>query len=147
MKTKDSTYAIYHDLKINAPIAKIFQSITEPEHLVNWWPLKCDGIPNENEVYNFFFTPDYDWYGKVIKVEKDKTFHIKMTKSDRDWDPTSFGFDLEQKADSVQLKFWHIGWPACNEHFRRSSFCWAMLLNGLKLYVEKGKIIPFEERE
>lgn len=140
------TYSIYHDLEINESIDKIFQAITEPEHLIHWWPLKCTGNPKENEAYNFFFTSEYDWYGTVIKSDKNKSFHIKMTKSDFDWNSTSFGFDLEQKKDKVHVKFWHIGWPKCNTHFRRSSFCWALLLNGLKNYVENGKIVPFEER-
>lgn len=141
------TYSIYHDLEINESIDKVFQAITNPEHLINWWPLKCAGIPKEGEVYNFYFTSEYDWYGKVIKMEKNKSFYIKMTKSDTDWNSTSFGFDLDQKNDKVQVKFWHIGWPECNAHFRRSSFCWAILLNGLKNYVENEIIIPFEERE
>lgn len=141
------TYTIYHTLEINATTSKIFQAITEPKHLENWWPSKCEGVPVKNEVYNFFFTPEYDWYGKVIKVEKDKAFYIKMTKSDRDWDPTTFGFDLEQKTGIVQLKFWHKGWPSCNDHFKKSSFSWAMLLNGLKFYMEKDEIVPFAKRD
>jgi uncharacterized protein YndB with AHSA1/START domain len=141
------TYSIYHDLTIKAPIQNIFQAITEPEHLINWWPLKCEGIPKENEDYNFFFTPEYNWYGKVIKIEENKSFYIKMTKSDADWDPTSFGFDLVQNEGNVRLKFSHTGWPACNAHFKTASFCWAMLLNGLKNYIEKGIVVPFEERE
>ena len=140
-------YSIYHDLEINESIAKTFQAITEPKHLVNWWPLKCTGVPKQGEAYNFYFTPEYDWYGTVSKIEENETFHIKMTKSHPDWDPTTFGFDLEQKKGTTQVKFWHEGWPECNAHFRRSSFCWAMLLNGLKDYVEHGKIIPFDERE
>ncbi|MDF0716438.1 SRPBCC domain-containing protein [Muricauda sp. 334s03] len=140
--------SIYHDLEVNGTIEKTFKAITQPEHLINWWPQNCKGIPKENEVYNFFFTPEYDWYGRVIKLEENKSFHIKMTKSDPDWNPTSFGFDLEENSTgTVLLKFWHTGWPKCNHHFRRSSYCWAILLKGLKDYVEHGKIIPFEERQ
>lgn len=139
--------SIYHDLVINAPLANVFEAITEPKHLVNWWPQKCKGIPEEGEVYNFFFTPEYDWYRKVIKSETGKSFHIKMTKSDQDWDSTSFGFDLEENDTGVQVHFWHIGWPDCNAHFKRSSYCWAILLQGLTNYIEKGIIVPFEERE
>ena len=141
------THSIYHDLVIKAPIKKVYDAITEPMHLVNWWPLKCEGKPKEDEVYNFFFTPEYDWYGKVIKSENEKSFHIKMTKSDPDWDSTTFGFDLKQNETYVQVKFSHLGWSECNAHYRRSSFCWAILLNGLKNYIEKGIIVPFEERE
>lgn len=140
-------YSIYHDLVIDAPVYKIYEAITQPVQLENWWPLKCTGIPEEGEIYNFYFTPEYDWFGRVIKAEKNKAFHIKMTQSDPDWDPTSFGFDLLENTMNVQVMFWHMGWPECNHHFRRSSFCWAMLLNGLKNYVEKGIIVPFEKRE
>lgn len=72
--------------------------------------------------------------------------HYKMTQSDAGWDATSFGFDLKNIEDGVQVKFWHINWPECNTEYRQSSFCWAMLLKGLKEYLEKGIIIPFDER-
>jgi len=141
------THSIYHDFIVKAPVASVYEAITAPHHLVNWWPSRCSGTPSEGELYNFFFTPEYDWYGKVTKAEAGKAFYIKMTKSDADWDPTSFGFDLEPMDGYVQVRFWHVGWPVCNAHFRRSSYCWAILLQGLKNYVEKGVVVPFEERE
>lgn len=149
MENVQHNNAIYHDLHINASKKLIFDAVSTPAGLNNWWTLKCSGIPEVGVEYNFYFSPEYDWYGNVIKYEPGKAFHIKMTKSDSDWNPTSFGFDFVKagEGEGVQLKFWHIGWPECNHHFRRSSFCWAMLLNGLKNYVEKGVIIPFEERE
>ncbi len=140
-------YCILHDLVINCSLEKVFEGITSPEHLVNWWPLKCTGRPVEGEIYNFNFTEDYNWFGKVAQVEKDKSFQIKMTQSDADWDPTSFGFELEKIEHGVWVKFWHKDWPSCNDHFRRSSFCWAILLKGLKDYLEKGIIVAFEDRE
>jgi len=139
-------YSIYHDLEISAPVQKVFQAITAPNHLINWWPLKCSGKPEKDAEYNFYFGPEFNWFGKVKELVKSKSFHIKMTQSDPDWDPTSFGFDLEQNGNKVLVKFWHIGWPSCNKHYRRSSFCWALLLNGLKNYIEEGVIIPFDER-
>ena len=147
METKtNESFAIYHDLMINASLANVFEAVTKPEHLVNWWPLKCSGISEIGAEYNFYFTPDYDWFGRVIEYSHNRSFHIKMTKSDADWDPTSFGFDMEAIDGNVQLKFRHVGWPECNADFKRSSFCWVMLLNGLKNYLEKDVIVPFEER-
>ena len=142
-----NSYGIYHDLTINSSIEKVYGAVSEPEHLVNWWPLKCKGEPKLGSEYNFYFTPEYDWYGKVIDFKPKQSFHIKMTKSDLDWNSTIFGFDMEDNnKDSVNLRFFHIGWPKCNSHYRIASFCWAMLLKGLKDYVEKGIILPFEER-
>ncbi|MET2985145.1 SRPBCC family protein [Aureibaculum conchae] len=142
----DKSYGIYHDLTIKTPIEKVFEAVSEPEHLINWWPLKCQGIPEIGNECNFYFTSEYDWYGKVSKLIPNKSFHIEMTKSDSDWNSTTFGFDLKEKNDKTLLSFSHTGWQECNSHFRISSFCWAMLLNGLKDYLEKGIILPFEER-
>lgn len=138
---------IFHDFFIEASNEVVFKAITTPSELNNWWPLRSSGTPDLGSEYNFYFTPEYDWYGEVIKSEPGHAFHIKMTRADEDWRPTSFGFDLQESQGGTQVHFWHTGWPACNHHFRRSSYCWAILLKGLKDYVEKGVIVPFEERE
>lgn len=142
-----NTFAIYHDLIIRASVDKVYDAITRPAQLVNWWPLACSGEPVKGATYNFNFTDAYDWYGTVASVGTNDHFHIKMTDSDANWNPTSFGFDLTANDDHTQLQFWHKGWPACNAEYRQSSYCWAILLQGLKQYVEKGVIVPFEERE
>lgn len=143
---KNEGFSIYHDLTITSAPTKIFDSVSLPEHLVNWWPLECTGKPALDQEYNFHFTPQYNWFGKVSRIKKDELFFIKMTKSDLDWDHTSFGFEIEEIANGSLVKFSHKGWPSCNSHFRVSSYCWALLLKGLKDYVEKGIIIPFEHR-
>lgn len=142
-----STFSIYHDFRIKASLGEVFDAITQPTHLVNWWPLKCSGEPIKGATYNFNFTDEYDWYGEVISVIPNEHFYIKMTKSDENWNPTTFGFDLKQENNTTIVKFWHKGWPECNDEYRQSSFCWAILLKGLKNYVEKKVIIPFKERE
>ncbi|MCB0686475.1 MAG: SRPBCC domain-containing protein [Saprospiraceae bacterium] len=142
----DRGFDIYHDLIIDTHIDKVFEAISQPEHLVNWWPLKCSGKPQLGAEYNFYFTPDYDWYGIVQDILTNQRFSIKMTKSDQDWDVTTFGFEMKEEKGKTQLSFFHLHWPACNAHFRTASFCWAMLLKGLKDYLEKGIILPFEER-
>lgn len=147
MKSGDViTFGIYHNLTIGATIEKVFEAISQPEHLVNWWPLECGGIPEVGNEYNFYFAPEYDWYGTVERMTPNQSFHIKMTKSDADWNSTTFGFDLKEDNSQTQLSFSHLGWQQCNLEYRESSFCWAMLLKGLKDYLEKGIILPFEER-
>ena len=139
-------YNIYHDLLIKASKQSVFEAISSPEHLINWWPLKCTGTPTRGAEYNFYFGPQYDWYAEVSKSGPD-SFYLNMTRSDADWDSTSFGFDLRETVNGVEVSFWHKGWPECNQHFKISSYCWAILLKGLKDYLEKGIIVPFEERE
>lgn len=140
------SYSIYHSLPVKTDATQLYEAITAPEHLVNWWPLKCSGEPTPGALYNFYFSPEYDWYANVITAQTGKAFHLKMTKADTDWTPTAFGFDLEPVKDGIQLNFWHTGCPECNAHFKRSSFCWAILLNNLKTYVEQGTVVPFKDR-
>jgi len=141
------SYHIYHDLLINTSAANLFNAVSKPAELINWWPLTCSGEEKLNAVYNLNFTDTYNWFGKVITYKPPTSFHIQMTQSNANWDPTSFGFDIEEISNNkVQLHFWHKNWQDCNAEFKQSSFCWAMLLNGLKKYVERGIVIPFEER-
>lgn len=142
-----SGYSIYHNLIIKTSVKEVFDAISLPEHLNNWWPLHSSGKPEMDCMYNLNFTDQYNWYGKVVECEPNKTFFIKMTESDVDWNPTTFGFRLEERENHTYVRFSHTGWPKENDHFKFSSYCWAMLLNGLKNYLEKGIVVPFEERE
>ncbi len=146
LQLMNNSHSIYHDLTISSTLQKVFDAVSLPEHLNNWWTLKCTGTPELNTAYNLYFAPEYDWLAEVVLVEPNKSFHLKMTQSSEDWKTTTFGFDLEEIDEGVLLKFSHLGWMQCNNEFRNSSFCWAMLLNGLKQYVEKGHVVPFEER-
>lgn len=139
-------FSIFHNLHIKASQNEVFDAVSQPKHLDNWWTLKSSGIPELHAEYNLNFTDDYNWFGIVSKVKRNESFHLKMTDADKDWNPTTFGFDLETKSDSTLVKFCHVNWQNDNHHFKHSSFCWAMLLNGLKNYLEKEIIIPFEDR-
>jgi len=137
---------ILFDLYINASKQDVFDAFSLPEHLNNWWTLKSSGKPELGAVYNLNFTDEYNWYAEVSQVKQNKSFFLKMTRSSEDWHPTKFGIELEENDNGALLKFSHTGWQNNNHEFRNSSFCWAMLLNALKNYIEKGTIIPFNER-
>lgn len=141
------SYHILFDLYINASKETIFNAFTQPEHLDNWWTLKSSGTPQKEAIYNLNFTDHYDWYAEVVEVEMYTNFYLKMTKSDTDWNTTIFGITLETHQNNTLLKFSHTNWQNNNHHYRYSAFCWAQLLKGLKNYVEKGIVIPFENRE
>jgi uncharacterized protein YndB with AHSA1/START domain len=140
------SHSIYFNFIIKSDKFSVYKAVSEPKHLEKWWPLKCSGIPQIGQKYNFNFTDQYDWYAEVKSSKQWDHIHYKMTKSDADWNPTSFGFKLKEKEKGTCLNFFHEGWPELNNHFKHSSFCWAMLLNALKEYLEKGIVIPFEDR-
>lgn len=140
------THSILLDVKIKASRERVFEAVSEATHLENWWPLRCSGSPRLRAEYNFFFSEVYDWKAIVSEVNPNHSIHYKMTKSDEDWQHTLFGFELSEDEGTTLVKFAHHRWPKRNHHFRFSAYCWALLLKGLKSYVEKGEVIPFPER-
>ena len=69
-----------------------------------------------------------------------------MTTASNDWRGTRIGFELVDTGGLTEVKFHHRGWPDENEHFRVSTFCWAMYLRLLRRYVENGEVVPYEQR-
>ena len=137
---------ILHDFPISAAVEKVFRAVSDPGGIDTWWSKECKGRPAEGEVYELFFGDDYRWKAVVSNVEQNKSFELQFTQSDGDWTGTRVGFLVNEKEGSTQVQFYHRGWPEANDHFRISSFCWAMYLRLLKKYLEKGEVVEYEER-
>jgi uncharacterized protein YndB with AHSA1/START domain len=137
---------IFQDFIIKAPATKVFGAISTPEGLAKWWTKKSSGKPAEGEEYSLWFGPDYNWNAIVSKYVPGNEFELLMKTSDPDWNGTRVGFRLEEKKGAAQIRFYHLGWPSVNEHYRVSTYCWAMYLRVLKRWVEKGEEVPYEDR-
>lgn len=137
---------ILHDLTIRADQDQVFCAVTEPVGINSWWTLDCEGIPHMGAEYRFYFGPEYDWYANVVAYAPQGQITWKFIRADEDWTGTELGIQVFGSAKSTRLRFEHTGWRESNDHFRRSSYCWAQYLRLLKTYLERGKIVPFEDR-
>ena len=137
---------IYHDFPINAPALRVFWAISTPEGLDHWWTKRSTGLPAEGAEYELWFGPQYDWRARVAKCISPEAFELEMIRTDEDWLGTRVGFYLTPQDSSTSVRFYHTGWPQFNEHFRTSSYCWAMYLRILKRYLEYGELVPYENR-
>ena len=138
---------IYHDFPIVAAPEKVFEAISLPEGLNAWWTKKSTGLPQKGEEYQLWFAPEYDWRACVIDCKAGEVLEWEMVDADTDWTGTRVGFRLIDKGSYTQVRFHHTRWANLNDHFRRSSYCWAMYLRVLKAYVENGKMVPYEDRQ
>lgn len=114
--------------------------------LNNWWPEKSTGEAKPGEIYTLWFGPEYDWRAKVVQAVPGKEFTWKMVQAMDDWMDTEVGIRLTQDKEGTIVDFFHRNWTEPNDHFRISNYCWGSLLAGLKNYVEKGIVVPFEKR-
>jgi uncharacterized protein YndB with AHSA1/START domain len=131
---------IFQHFLIHAPAADVFRGISTPEGLDTWWTKHASQSGAE---YTLNFGPKHDWRARVSKSVPDREFELELTRADDDWTGTKVGFVLE---GDTQVRFHHTGWPQSNDHYRISCYCWAMYLRLLKRYIERGEVVPYEQR-
>jgi uncharacterized protein YndB with AHSA1/START domain len=137
---------IFHDFTIAVPTSRVFQAVSAPAVLDQWWTKRSKGKPVLGSEYELGFGPGYDWRANVSRSIPDQSFEFKLVKASPDWTGTLVGFKLVAGKDATQVRFHHTGWPAQNEHYRISCYCWAMYLRILKRYLENGETVPYERR-
>ena len=137
---------ILHDFPINAPVDVVFDAITQPAGLDQWWTKASAGEPNKGSEYELNFGPGFDWRARVTRCVPGSEFELEMTAADDDWQGTRIGARLEMRDGKTWVQFWHSGWPGVSEHFRTSNCCWAMYLRVLRRYIEHGETVAYEDR-
>ena len=138
---------ILHQFRIESPPQKVFEAFCSVKGLNDWWPARSAGEPKTGEIYTFWFGPGYDWRAKVTHVITGKEITWHMTQAMDDWMGTQVGIRLTPDKNGTLVDFFHQDWREANDHYRISNFCWGSLLTGLKNYVEKGVVVPFDMRQ
>lgn len=139
-------FEILHDFPIQAAATNVFEAIATPRGLDSWWTLGCTGHPAHGSEYQLYFGVDYDWRAVVSRCHPNNEFELRLTRSMPDWMNTRVGFQLLEQSGVTQLRFHHVGWPEPSDHFRTSSYCWAMYLRLLRRFVEFGEVVPYDRR-
>ena len=137
---------IYHDFPINAPLQRVYDAISTPRGLDAWWTQTSNGQPVAGAEYDLGFGPGYDWRARVTRLVPATEFELELTRADPDWLGTRVGFQLGGREGVTDVRFHHTGWPAPNEHWRISCYCWAMYLRILRRYLAHGETVPYEKR-
>jgi len=137
---------VFHDFPIKASLEKVFQSVSTPPGLDQWWTKTSRGEPAEGAEYELGFGPGYDWRGRVTRCVPNTDFELELVHADGDWIGSRVGVHLEERDGKTWVQFWHKGWPSVNEHYRISNCCWAMYLRVLRRYLEHGETVPYEDR-
>ncbi|NIP59638.1 MAG: SRPBCC domain-containing protein [Gemmatimonadetes bacterium] len=137
---------IYHDFPIRAEPDRVFEAVSTPDGLDRWWTKRSSGEPVEGAEYQLGFGPEHDWRARLRRVVPDREIEYEIVGADEDWTGTRVGFRLEDRGGTTQVRFHHTGWPDPDEHYRVSSYCWAMYLRILRRYLEEGEEVRYEER-
>jgi uncharacterized protein YndB with AHSA1/START domain len=140
-------HEILHEFPIAASAERVFEAMSTPAGLDQWWTARSTGEHRMGGEYQLWFGPESDWRAQVTQCLPGEAFQLTMTRADRDWTGSRVGFRLApQGPGRTEVRFYHTGWPEVNQHFRVSSYCWAMYLRILRRYLEFGEVVPYEKR-
>jgi hypothetical protein len=123
------------------------RTIHKPQGLDRRWTKSATGEAKENAEYALSFAPGYDW-----REQSHAAFpvqHLSFTLRKRiptGWTHAWAVIWSRRVRTVTQVRFYHKGWPADNEHWRVSCYCWAMYLRVLRRYLEHGEFVPYEKR-
>lgn len=138
---------ILMDFPVSAPPDAVFRAVSTPAGLDQWWTLTSSGSAEIGTMMELGFGPEYQWTVRVTRSEADREFELELVDAMPDWIGTRVGFSLAPTADGgAQVRFRHAGWAEASDHFRRSAYCWAMYLRIMKLGVEEGLRVPYDQR-
>lgn len=138
---------IIHEFFVKAPPERVFHSFATPPGLDTWWTKSSSGASQQGATLQLDFGPDYHWQARITRYVPSTSFELQITKAHPDWMGTLVGCELiPEKNNSTRVRFHHTGWPEANEHWRFSSFCWAMYLRLLRRNLEYAETVPYEKR-
>lgn len=137
---------ILQDFFIRVPPDRVFDGVSRPLLLDQWWTLRSSGDPSVGSEYELDFGPSYLWRAVVTIARPGAAFALRLTDADPDWYDTVVGFDLSASGDGTRVRFHHRGWPDPNEHYRTSCHCWALYLRILRRHLEAGEVVPYDRR-
>jgi uncharacterized protein YndB with AHSA1/START domain len=137
---------ILQDFPINAAPERVFEAISTPAGLNEWWTDESHGAALAGAEYQLSFGPAYQWRARVIRSTPPTAFELEMIDADADWRGTIVRFHLDPGSERTVVRFAHLGWRSANEHYRISSHCWAMYLRILRRYLEHGERVPYDDR-
>jgi uncharacterized protein YndB with AHSA1/START domain len=137
---------ILQDFPIQAPPGRVFEAVSRPALLDEWWTVRSSGHPTVGAAYELDFGPKYRWRAVVTRAEPGAAFELQITDASPDWIGTFVGFELAPSDAGTQVRFHHRGWPEVNEHYRISCHCWALYLRVLRRYLEHGETVPYDQR-
>jgi uncharacterized protein YndB with AHSA1/START domain len=137
---------ILQDFPIRVTPDRVFEAVTQPQGLDQWWTIRSTGEPVVGTTYELDFGPQYQWRAVVARSVPGEAFELRLTEADTDWTGSTVSFDLSPSASGTQVRFAHRGWPEANGHYRTSCHCWALYLRILRRYLEFGETVPYDQR-
>lgn len=135
---------IAHEISLKVSPRSVYEALTEPTLLQQWWIPDTRGESKVGESLEFWFSRDACQVMTVTALEPEQLVRWKTPAGDSsDWAGTEVEFALAAQRARTRLTFRHYGWHRPVERLPYYSMSWAVFLISLKDLLQKGKGYPF----
>ncbi len=137
---------IMHIVRIDAPPERVYEALTSPEGIRNWWTRDADLEARVGGSGEFRF-PRYgeDSVTRVTVGNLDPPRRVGWTTASSfhpEWAGTTMSFDLRAEDGGTVLCFAHRGFRQADEAYAMFTTGWGYYLVSLQQYLETGEGAP-----
>jgi tetratricopeptide (TPR) repeat protein/uncharacterized protein YndB with AHSA1/START domain len=134
---------IYHQVSINAPVAKVYEAISTTDGISTWWDKQTPVQTDRGLVLEHYPGPEHGVVQlRVVELVPDKRIewecistHPKSSPASV-WTGTHFIFELADTGGATTVDFYQTGYDERSEFFEFNSSAWGQVLQNLKQVVE-----------
>jgi uncharacterized protein YndB with AHSA1/START domain len=135
-------HVIWHEVRIKATPGAVYEALTEPKKMAQWWIPDTRGASVVGQNLEFWFG-NFCQPMKVTALESESLVKWQGAENGLpDWVGTEVEFKIFKKKDLTYVRFRHSGWTVETD-VPYYSMSWAVFLVSLKELLEKGKGFPF----
>ena len=143
---KAGSYNIEHLLVIKTASSIVYEALTTQNGLAEVWTRELIVKPVVGFVNEFRFGKDVDKM-KITRLTENRLIVWDVIDSDPEWIGTVISFALEEKNGATVITLKQEKWREVTDFYRSCNYNWGFFLLSLKSYCEKGKGMPYQERE
>lgn len=137
---------LIQEITIKAPAARIFDAVTSPKELVEWWGVagkfqvtKMESDLRPGGKWRMYLTTgngtETTVAGEYREIDRPWLLSFTWIREQEDWPETLVRWDLEEKNGMTTVRVTHSGFTSKTMRARNSG--WPMILELVKTYVEK----------
>ena len=135
---------IIHAVHIHASQQQVYEALTTPEGLSEWWTTQVSVEPYTGGVVHFTFHGDFHPQMQQSVLEPHRVVHWTCVSGHPNWQDNTFAFTLEDRKGETLLQFvQEYAQELSDETYGTYNFNWGYYLNSLKLLCETGTGTPF----
>lgn len=138
-----SDYLIWHEIRIKAPPAAVYEAVTNPKMIALWWIPDARGESAVGKTLEFWIG-DFCQPMHVAALQPSRRVLWRASETGlADWRGTEVEFLLISGTDRTSVQLRHSGWSEGVAGLPYYSMSWAAYLASLKEFIEIGKGHPF----